>query len=178
MGNRSSGCVHESHHRVVPHQIRRPIRLMTHLERCALLRAAQRNLFALCAEEFTGAMSARQWAADMPGDGSYAGAPSLFRRHTGNCRVRRALQLPITARNSPNLPIALRTLRQAVASPFTFRFGSILATRQTLRVPLELVTPVERKRALGLTNDKCRASTTLGGCCPSLTCTLPSPTGA
>ena len=40
MANRSSGCVHENHRRAVPHQIRRPIRLMTRLERracCGLL---------------------------------------------------------------------------------------------------------------------------------------------
>ena len=123
-------------------------------------------------------MSARQWAVDMPGDGSYAGAPSLFRRHTGNCRVRRALQLPITARNSPNLPIALRTLRQADASVFTLGFGSIRVTRLTLRFPLELVTPVEWKCALGLTNDQCASLDNARRCRPSPTCTLPSSAGA
>ncbi len=49
--------------------------------------------------------------------------------------------------------------QQGVASAFTFGvgFGSILATVQTLRLPLELVTPAEWKRALGLSSDK-RAS--------------------
>lgn len=49
--------------------------------------------------------------------------------------------------------------QQGVASAFTFGigFGSILATLQTLRLPIELITPAEWKRALGLSNDK-RAS--------------------
>lgn len=49
--------------------------------------------------------------------------------------------------------------QQGVASAFTFGigFGSILATIQTLRLPLELVTPTQWKAALGLNKDK-RAS--------------------
>lgn len=49
--------------------------------------------------------------------------------------------------------------RQGVASSFAFGvgFGSILATLQTLRLPLELVTPATWKRTLGLSSDK-RAS--------------------
>lgn len=49
--------------------------------------------------------------------------------------------------------------RQGVSSSFTFGvgFGSILATLQTLRLPLELITPVQWKTALGLGKDK-RAS--------------------
>ena len=49
--------------------------------------------------------------------------------------------------------------QQGVASAFTFGigFGAILATLQTLRLPLELVTPAQWKLALGLGKDK-RAS--------------------
>ena len=49
--------------------------------------------------------------------------------------------------------------QQGVASAFTFGigFGSILATIQTLHLPLELVTPAQWKTALGLGKDK-RAS--------------------
>lgn len=49
--------------------------------------------------------------------------------------------------------------QQGVASAFTFGigFGAILATLQTLRLPLELVTPAQWKLALGLAKDK-RAS--------------------
>lgn len=49
--------------------------------------------------------------------------------------------------------------QQGVASAFTFGvgFGSILATLQTLRLPLELVTPAAWKAAMGLSRDK-RAS--------------------
>jgi len=46
--------------------------------------------------------------------------------------------------------------RQGVASVFTFGvgLGSILGTLQTLRLPLEFVTPATWKRALGLSSDK------------------------
>lgn len=46
--------------------------------------------------------------------------------------------------------------QQGVASAFTFGigFGSILATLQTLRLPIELITPNQWKKALGLKNDK------------------------
>jgi len=49
--------------------------------------------------------------------------------------------------------------KQGIASAFTFGagLGSILATVQTLRLPLELVTPATWKRALGLGAEK-RAS--------------------
>lgn len=49
--------------------------------------------------------------------------------------------------------------RQGIASAFTFGvgLGSILATLQTLRLPIELVTPSSWKLALGLGKDK-RAS--------------------
>jgi len=49
--------------------------------------------------------------------------------------------------------------QQGVASAFTFGigFGSILATIQTLRLPIELITPAQWKTALGLGKDK-RAS--------------------
>ena len=49
--------------------------------------------------------------------------------------------------------------RQGVASSFTFGvgLGSILGTLQTLRLPIELVTPAQWKTALGLSRDK-RAS--------------------
>ena len=49
--------------------------------------------------------------------------------------------------------------RQGVASSFQFGvgLGSILATLQTLRLPIELITPAQWKTALGLGKDK-RAS--------------------
>jgi crossover junction endodeoxyribonuclease RuvC len=49
--------------------------------------------------------------------------------------------------------------RQGVASSFAFGvgFGSILGVLQTLRLPLELITPAVWKRRLGLSSDK-RAS--------------------
>lgn len=49
--------------------------------------------------------------------------------------------------------------RQGIASAFNFGagLGSILATLQTLRLPLELVTPAQWKAAMGLGRDK-RAS--------------------
>ena len=49
--------------------------------------------------------------------------------------------------------------KQGIASAFGFGvgFGAVLATLQTLRLPLELVTPAVWKRALGLSSDK-RAS--------------------
>lgn len=49
--------------------------------------------------------------------------------------------------------------RQGIASAFNFGvgLGSILATLQTLRLPLELVTPAQWKATMGLSRDK-RAS--------------------
>jgi len=46
--------------------------------------------------------------------------------------------------------------RQGVRSAFSFglAFGSILATVQALRLPIELVTPAQWKRVLGLPADK------------------------
>ena len=45
---------------------------------------------------------------------------------------------------------------QGIASAFTFGvgLGSILATLQTLRLPIELITPAQWKTALGLGKDK------------------------